>query len=113
MDQSPKKIYEQEKSWHELSLKKLKKKQSLLGWIRLGIIIVAGVLAFYAFNSSLLLGTISLVFGIAIFLAVVSVDTHNNKKITQLKILVNINEYELDSLIGLYDDKYETQIEAV
>lgn len=107
MDQSPKKIYEQEKSWHELSLKKLKKKQSLLGWIRLGIIIVAGVLAFYAFNSSLLLGTISVVFGIAIFLAVVSVDTDNNKKITQLKILVNINEYELDSLIGLYDDKYD------
>lgn len=106
-DQLPIRIYEQEKKQHEKELAILKKKQSLLGWLRLGIIIVAGVLAFYAFNSSLLLGGITVVVGIAFFLGVVSIDTDNNKKIGHLKILVEINEEELDSLVGMYDDKYD------
>ena len=106
-NQSPKNIYEEEKKKHEAELGVLRKKQSRLGWLRLGIIIVAAVVAFYLFNISLLGGWLTVIAGIATFLAIVSVDINNNNKIAHLKLLVRINQEELDCLNGIYDYKYD------
>src|SRR5690242_11963747 len=100
-------IYEKEKKKHEEELKALRKKQSMLGWLRLSVLIVFAVLAFYLFNFSLLAGWVLVILGIAGFLAVVSIDTDNNKKITHLKLLVQINHEELESLNGIYSDKFD------
>ena len=105
--ESPLHIYEKEKKKHEDGLGKLRKKQSLLGWLRLGIIVLAAVIAFYLFTFSLLWGWVSVITGIGLFLAVVSVDIDNNKKIDHLKILVKINEEEIDSLNDNFSYKYE------
>jgi DNA mismatch repair ATPase MutS len=104
--QSPITIYEDEKKKHEEELRKLKKKQTLLGWVRLGIIIFAAVVAFYLFNYSILWGWIAVVTGIGFFLAIVSVDIDNNKKIAHFKLLIQINQEEIDSLNGIFENKY-------
>ena len=104
--QSPLTIYEEEKKKHEEELGKLKKKQTLLGWVRLGIIIFAAIVAFYLFNHSLLWGWIAVVTGIGFFLAIVSVDIDNNKKIARFKLLIQINQEEIDSLNGVFENKY-------
>jgi hypothetical protein len=100
-------IYAQEKKKHEKELQELKRKQSLLGWLRLGILFVAGVLAFYLFSASLLLGWVMVIVGIGFFLAVVSFDTDNNKKVIHCKILTDIVNEELNSLNGVYSHKYD------
>jgi hypothetical protein len=100
-------IYEQEKNKYEGQLKVLRKKQSMLGWFRLSILILFAVLAFYLFNFSLLAGWIAVIAGVAAFLVVVSIDTDNNRKIDHLKLLVRINQEELDTLNGVYDYKYD------
>ncbi len=99
-------IYEAEKKKYEEELRRLKKKQTLLGWLRLAIIIFAAVIAFYLFNYSLLWGWIAVVTGIGFFLAIVSVDIENNKKISHLKLLIQINQEEIDSLNGIFETKY-------
>ena len=104
--QSPLTIYEEEKKKHEEELGKLKKKQTLLGWVRLGIIIFAAIVAFYLFNHSLLWGWIAVVTGIGFFLAIVSVDIYNNKKIAHFKLLIQINQEEINSLNGIFENKY-------
>jgi DNA mismatch repair ATPase MutS len=104
--QSPLAIYEDEKKKHEGNLRELKKKQTLLGWVRLGIIIFAAIVAFYLFNYSLLWGWIAVVTGIGFFLAIVSVDIDNNKKIAHFKLLIQINQEEIDSLNGIFENKY-------
>jgi len=106
-DESPLHIYRKQKKKHEDELGKLRKKQSLLGWLRLGIIILAAVVAFSLFTFSLLWGWVSVITGIALFLAVVSIDIDNNKKIDHLKLLVKINEEEIDSLSYNFTYKYD------
>lgn len=106
-NQSAEYIYQEEQKKHEDELKILKQRQSLLGWVRLGIIILSAVIAFYLFNFSLLGGWIAVIVGIAFFLAVVSMDTDNNRKIAHSKLLIRINKEELDCLNGIYDYKYD------
>src|SRR6187551_365586 len=89
-------IYGKEKTKHEEELKVLRKKQSRLGWLRLSVLIAFAVLAFYLFNFSLLGGWIAVIAGISLFLVIVSIDVNNNKKIAYLKLLVQINQEELD-----------------
>lgn len=60
-------IYKAEKEKYEEDLAKLKKKQNLLGWLRLGVLVLAAVVAFYLFNYSLLFGWLAVVTGIAFF----------------------------------------------
>ena len=100
-------IYKREKEKHEDELAKLKNKQNLLGWLRLGVLVLAAVIAFYVFNYSLLFGWLTVITGIAFFLIVVSADTNNNKKIFHLKLLIRINQEEIDSLNGNFIYKYD------
>jgi DNA mismatch repair ATPase MutS len=104
--QQPLIIYEEEKRRHEGELTKLKKKQTLLGWLRLCIIIFAAIIGFYLFNYSLLWGWVAVISGISLFLAIVSIDIDNNKKIAHLKLLIQINQEEINSLDGIFENKY-------
>ena len=49
MSAAARNIYQEEKSRFLQELMQLKKKQNLYGWLRLGIVLVAGVCAFYFF----------------------------------------------------------------
>lgn len=106
-ENAPFHIYQAEKKKHEEELAQLKKKQNLFGWLRLTIALVTLVSAFYLFNFNVLAGIITAVTGIALLLVVVSFDVSNNNKIDNLKLLVRINEEELDSLNGVYAYKYD------
>ena len=55
------------KKKHEAELTVLKKKQNRLGWLRLGIIVIAAVIAFYFFTSSLVFGWLAVITGIGFF----------------------------------------------
>lgn len=95
---SPKELYTEEKTKLEQELVVLKKKQSLFGWLRLGIILLTALLAFYFFSNLVFAGWIVVFSGITTFLIAVTVDANNNKKITHLKALISINEEELKAL---------------
>lgn len=100
-------LYQKEKDKHEEILAALRKKQHLLGWLRLAIVIIAGVIAFWLFSFSLIGGWIAVVVGIASFLFLVSVDAENNKKIDTHKTLAFINSEELKVLHNDYLHRYD------
>ncbi|MGV3529556.1 MAG: MutS-related protein [Flavisolibacter sp.] len=104
---SPEKIYEAEKQKHETALQELKRKQNLYGWLRLLIIVVGAITAFYVFNVSLAGGGFVVACTIGFFLWLVSRDTENNKQIAHRKALVSINEDELDFLSGRFQQHFD------
>ena len=105
MERFAKDIYEEEKKQFAEALGQLKKKQNRYGWLRLGIVILTGVLAFYFFSTVFFLGWVIIAAGIASFLLLVSADANNNERINRLKLLVRINEEELNILLGNYLDR--------
>jgi ABC-type multidrug transport system fused ATPase/permease subunit len=100
-------IYQEEKKKFEDQLATLKKKQNLFGWLRLGIVIITAIIAFYLFNSSIFFGVIIVIIGITLFLFIVSLDTDNNNQIENRRLLIRINQEEIDSLNGNYAYKYD------
>ena len=98
MQSLPFEVYQKQKDQHERMLATLRKKQSLLGWLRLGLILVTGVIAFYAFAFSLAAGWIAIIVGVAAFLSIVSVDVNNTKQLNNEKTLLSINNEELKML---------------
>src|SRR5688572_12210102 len=100
-------IYLEEKKKFEDQLATLKKKQSLFGWLRLGIVIITTIIAFYLFSSSILFGVIIVIIGITLFLFIVSLDTDNNNQIENRRLLIRINQEEIDSLNNNYAYKYD------
>lgn len=106
-DASPLEIYAEEKQKHEAALAKHRQQQNLYGWLRLAIVMLTAVLAFYLFSISLLWGGFVVVVGLAAFLALVSIDADNNKKIAHLKILIAINQDELDVLAGRFHHRFD------
>jgi ABC-type multidrug transport system fused ATPase/permease subunit len=106
-DQVVRNIYLQEKDKHEKERAKFKKRRSLLGWSRLAVIILTGVICFYSFSSSIFIGIIVIVTGISIFLIVVSLDLDNDRKIANLQLLIQINEQEIASLEGKFDSAFD------
>lgn len=84
------------------SLRKLKRKKSFLGWLRLFIVIAIVFFIYYLFfNSSVFVWTMALASLIA-FLYVISIDTDNNEKAADTERLLNINNEELSLLNGNY-----------
>lgn len=106
MEQTAENIYLDYKRNLEDEWQVLKKKQSRFGWLRLCIVLLAGILAFYFFSFFLLFGWIAIVLGMAFFLWVVSLDADNNKSISRLKILIDINRDEIDLLNDQYAHRY-------
>lgn len=104
---SPLTTYEREKARYAAILERLKKRHSLYGWLRLGIILLTAAVAFYLFSFSLLGGWITVIAGITIFLALVSKDTDLTREIQTTKFLLEINEEELRVLAGDYGHRYD------
>ena len=105
--QSPFATYEAEKGRYAASLERLRKRHSLYGWLRLGIILLAAAVAFYLFTFSLLAGWAAVVIGIALFLLLVSRDTDIAKEIQTTKNLLELNKEELRMLAGDYLHRYD------
>lgn len=106
-DQAVRHIYLQEKNKLEQELENYKKRRSLLGWCRLVTIILVGVIGFYSFSFSTPVGIIVTITGIAIFLTIVSSDLDNDRKIANLQLLIQINEEEIASLNGDYNESFD------
>jgi DNA mismatch repair ATPase MutS len=104
---SPKQLYQEQKRTFEEELAVLQKKQSLLGWLRLSVILLTGILAFYFFSHVIAIGWIVVFVGTAAFLIAVTADANNNKKINNLKTLIQINEDELQVLDENYAHRYD------
>ena len=99
---TPAEIYQQQVEVCTNKLKHLKRKRSQLGWLRL--IIVLGIILsiYYLFFNSSALVWLAVFAGIAVFLYVVSIDTDNNEKISDIERLHAINSEELSILDGNY-----------
>ena len=106
---SPATVYQHEKERHSARLHLLKKRHSLYGWLRLGIILLTAGLAFYLFTFSLLAGWIAIVAGLALFLVLVSRDTDIAREIRTTQNLLELNEEELKVLHGDYGHRYDGQ----
>lgn len=105
--QSPFATYTAEKERYETQLGQLKKRHSLYGWLRLGIILLTGGLAFYLFTFSLVAGWLAIIAGITIFLVLVSRDTDISKEILTTRHLLELNEEELRIGAGDYGHRYD------
>lgn len=103
----PERIYKEEQQRLQALLSVQKKKQSNLGWLRLAIIIITAVAAFQLFAVSVAAGVIAIVAGIAIFLAIVSIDVNNNNAISNTQKLLTINEDELRVLQNDFHHLYD------
>ena len=107
LNHSPQVIYQQQKQIHESALEALKKKRNLLGWIRLALVLVAALVAYQVFISAGLMGWIVVAVGLILFLAAVSADADNNRKMVNTKNLIRINEEELKLLAKNYTHRYD------
>lgn len=109
MDQqpSPAHTFEQEKAHFASLLEKLKKRHSLYGWLRLGIIVLAAGAAFYLFTFTLAGGWVAIAIGITVFLVLVSRDTDIAKEILTTKNFLELNEEELKVLRGEYLHRFD------
>ncbi len=98
----PEEIYQQQVDFFTITIKKLKRKRNYLGWLRLVIVIAILLLVYYLFFNSVIMVWIAVIAGIAVFLYVVSVDTNNNEKISEVERMLVINNEELSILNGNY-----------
>ena len=105
-DSSPHSFYEKKRLQHVQALQLLKRKQNLLGWIRLAIIILTAVLAYFVFSSLGIWGWVVVAAGITGFLVIVSIDASNNSAIAYTTNLIEINEVELSVLQHKYQHLY-------
>ncbi len=103
---APEAVYRNERDLQTAYLQQLQKKQNRLGWVRLGIIIMAAIAAYQLFAVSLVAGLLAIVAGLAAFLVVVSIDVDNNRKIENTKRLIQVNEDELNVLQNKYQHLY-------
>lgn len=94
--------YKKRLSYFQEKLKKLKSKNSVLGWVRLGPL----MLFFAAFYFMASLGWIYLVFTlaaiIAVFIKLLHLDLDNRREIEHIKLLIEINSNELLAVEGNY-----------
>ena len=88
-------------------LNELKKKQNLLGWLRLFLVVISIVLAYRVFMTAGTIAWIIVGISIIIFLVLVTVDANNNAKITNVKNLLQINEDELAILDHHFNHRYD------
>jgi ABC-type polar amino acid transport system ATPase subunit len=89
-----------------LQLNELKKKQSLLGWLRLFTVIISIILAYRVFISAGAIAWIVVGVGIMIFLVLITFDANNNAKIANVRSLLQINEDEVAILDHQFEHRY-------
>ncbi|HEX2536228.1 MAG TPA: hypothetical protein VHK69_20950 [Chitinophagaceae bacterium] len=103
----PAAFYAAQKEQLEKEAAVLRRNQSRFGWLRLGIILVTAVLAFWLFNESVGGGIALCLGGIALFLFVVSRDADNNRQLVYTRRRLSDIEGELAALRYEYRDRYD------
>ncbi|MDQ6812733.1 MAG: hypothetical protein M3040_03175 [Bacteroidota bacterium] len=102
---TPKETYTHYLELYTSTLKKLKKKRSNIGWLRLLIVLAVLFLIYSMFFKLSAVAVALVVVGIATFLHVISIDAGNNEKIAETERLVEINKGELSTLSGNYSNR--------
>jgi DNA mismatch repair ATPase MutS len=100
-------VYRKQHDTHSDTLKRLLKKRNRIGWLRLAVLVIAIVLSIQAFTAGALIGAVVIVAGIAAFLILVSIDVKNSNQIAMVKLLLQINEHELNNLEGQYQHHHD------
>src|SRR4051794_26276107 len=98
----PLETYQRQVDAYTEKLKRLKRKRSSLGWLRLIIVLAILLLIYYLFFNAAIFVWTAVIIAIAIFLYVVSVDSNNNETISNLERLRAINQEEISILNGIY-----------
>lgn len=88
-------FYKQQLSTLNSQLNELLKRKRILGWVRLVILVVAGVCAWYVWPTGLLYAVAVFITGLALFLFAVRKDFANRDAISHCKHLITINHQEL------------------
>ncbi|HVG13269.1 MAG TPA: hypothetical protein VM843_09705, partial [Flavisolibacter sp.] len=94
----PEQRYKEELKKGAASLQVLKRRRTLYGWMRLGIVVAGGITAYFAFQSSLTYGWVAVVLSLLLFLVLLHFDTDNGAAIGNTERLIAINEDELKVL---------------
>ena len=101
-EKTPKDTYTQQVSELSATLKKYRSKRSLLGWLRLAIVLGIILAVYSLFFSNTVIVWLLTFAAIGVFLYTLSVDTNNNSKISFLEKLSAINQEELAIMDGQY-----------
>ncbi|MDQ3683302.1 MAG: hypothetical protein M3352_09555, partial [Bacteroidota bacterium] len=104
--QTPFNIYQLQIQQLTQQLNELKKKQSLLGWLRLFTVLILLILVYRVFISAGALAWIVVGVGVIIFLILVTIDANNNAKIANGKNLLQINKDEVSILDHQFTGRY-------
>ena len=97
-------VYQQRISDLTIDRNQLKKKRSIISWLRFAAIIVIIASFYYLKPYGLLYAFGSAIFFIALFLRLVILSARNNDKISNLDLLLTVNQQELDIASGKYND---------
>lgn len=97
---APIQTYELNVSEYERQVLVLKRKRSVIAWIRLLIALLAIIVIKLIWHTELWIIICSIVAAIACFLYVVSIDTDAKEKMQNLERLIAINKEEIDILNG-------------
>jgi DNA mismatch repair ATPase MutS len=100
-------LYQEQLNDLNSQLATFKRKQNLLGWLRLGLFVFSAIITFSLFSFSILWGSVSIVVAITCFIILVSIDAENNRLITNTQCLIKINEDELLVLNEEYCNRYD------
>ena len=99
---SSQEIYKQKIEMYNEALKKLRKKRSYVGWLRLFLVLTVVLIIYYGFFNSAILVWLAVFAGITAFLYVLSIDTDNNLEIAQAERMLAINNEEIFIFSGNY-----------
>lgn len=100
--ETPEGVYKRKIDALSQELIKLKRKRSLIGWLRLLVVLAIILLIYYLFFNNTLLVWVAIAVSIAIFLYILSNDSDNNEKILASERLLAINQDELNVQQGDY-----------
>jgi DNA mismatch repair ATPase MutS len=104
---SPEQFYQQRISELQIKLKKLYKRRTLIGWLRLIIILITIVAVYYTWHLDIPIIIAIIIVGLSFYFFIVAKDTDNKEEIENLETLKKINEKELQYFSGKYDDNYD------
>ena len=96
---SPASLYQQQLSLHQEHLRLLLQKRKTLGWSRMIVFLVTLIISYQVFVTAGIYGLIPLVMGMGLLLFLVARDVDNQQQIRNTRLLIRMNEEELQVLL--------------
>jgi hypothetical protein len=85
----------------------LYKKRTLIGWLRLLVLIATALAVYYSWNADNIIIILIATVGLCVFFYIVSKDIDNKEEIENLETIVTVNKMELHYAEGNFDDAYD------